>query len=153
MQVLPAPLQLEQTIQELERRHLDNVDALATPIWGELEGIPFLRILGQSAFWKKQSINALTQCMDDLVASAYGQGLNLFFLIISQAYRSGVYFGVQSDDNKDNESILCTLLNASFPGIILDGKADKTLGSTLNKAGFFAKHGRMTGIPTRKATV
>ena len=150
MHALPAPIQIEQTIQALERRHLDNAASAAVPIWGELENIPFLRVLGQSAFWKKQKAHTLEQCMDDLVASAYGQGLNLFFLVISQGHRSGIYFGAQSNGGNENEALLRTLLSASFPGIVLEGQADKTLGRTLNAAGFFVKHGRMTGIPTRK---
>lgn len=150
MQALPAPIQIEQTIQGLERRHLDNATSVATPIWGELENIPFLRVLGQSAFWRTQKIHTLEQCMDDLVSSAYGQGLDLFFLVISQNHRNGIYFGTQNVDGQDNEAVLRTLLMASFPGIVLEGQSDKTLGRTLNAAGFFVKHGRMTGIPTRK---
>lgn len=150
MQTLPAPIQIEQTIRALERRHLDNAAAMAVPIWGEIENIPFLRVLGQSAFWKTQQTHTLEQCMDDLVSSAYGQSLNLYFLVISQGHRSGIYFGAQTHSRQDSEAMLITLLRASFPGIVLEEQTDKTLGRTLNAAGFFAKNGRMTGIPTRK---
>lgn len=150
MHSLPAPDRIEQIIQALERRHLDNASALAAPIWGEIENLPLLRVLGLSAFWKAQQTYTLEQCMDDLVSSAYGQNLSLYFLVISQGHRSGLYFGAQSPGKQDSKEVLFTLLSASFPGINLEELPDQSFGRTLNAAGFFTKNGRITGVPTRK---
>ena len=45
-----AQINIEQTIEALERRRLDNAVPPAMPIWGQLEAMTFCRVLAQSSF-------------------------------------------------------------------------------------------------------
>ena len=55
----------EPRIRDLERRHLDGTKApAAPPVWGQIERVPFVRILGQAAFWEGSAHLAYEQRLD-----------------------------------------------------------------------------------------
>jgi len=136
-------------IHELERRHLDGATAPSMPpIWGQIERVPFVRILGQAAFWEQAPQLPYEQRMNDLLTSAHGQAITFHYLIIGRGIDLGLYLGLQSPQG---ELILRTMLTGTYPGIELVPVSRTSLGSMLDKAGFFRFRGRMTGIPTRKS--
>jgi hypothetical protein len=141
-------IDIPNAIQKLERRDLD--DKLAPdspPIWGQLENVPFIRVKGLASFWKDDPSSNYEQRMDDLLSSAYGQGLEFLYLLVGQPRDVAVFIGMAG---RDAEIILRASLTAAFPGIILEEKAEISLGKILQSAGMFAHRGRLTGIPTRK---
>jgi len=141
-------IDIQSAIQKLERRDLDDSLAPDTPpIWGQLENVPFIRIKGMASFWKDDPSSNYEQRMDDLLASAYGQGLEFLYLLVGQPRDVAVFVGMAGTDA---EIILRASLTAAFPGIILSDTTERSLGKTLNSAGMFAHRGRLTGIPTRK---
>jgi len=138
-----------QRIHALERRHLDGVGApIAPPVWGQLEHVPFVRVLGQAAFWEDAPQLAYEQRMDDLVASAHGQGVTAYYLIIGRGLDLGLYMGLQGSQD---ELILRSMLSGFYPGIELAKASRQDLGRMLEQARFFRLRGRLTGIPTRKS--
>jgi hypothetical protein len=141
-------IDIQSIIHKLERRDLDDSIAPdSPPVWGQLENVPFIRVHGQAAFWKNDPDNRYEQSMDDLLASAYGQGLEFLYLLVGQPRDTAVFVGMLG---KDAEIVLRTSLTAAFPGILLSDTAELSLGRILEKAGMFAHRGRLTGIPTRK---
>lgn len=141
-------IDIPNAIQKLERRDLD--DKLAPdspPIWGQLENVPFIRVKGLASFWKDDPSSNYEQRMDDLLSSAYGQGLEFLYLLVGQPRDVAVFIGMAG---RDAEIILRASLTAAFPGIILEEKAETSLGKILEGAGMFKHRGRLTGIPTRK---
>jgi len=143
-------IDIPQILHKLERRDLDNLDAPdAPPIWGQMENVPFIRVRGQAAFWKNESESSYAQRMDDLIASAYGQGLEFQYLIVGQPKETAIFLGMQG---QNAEIVLRSSLAAAFPGIILDDQVENSLGNVIEKAGMFAYRGRLTGIPTRKGS-
>jgi len=141
-------IDIPNAIQKLERRDLD--DKLAPdspPIWGQLENVPFIRVKGLASFWKDDPSSNYEQRMDDLLSSAYGQGLEFLYLLVGQPRDVALFIGMAGGDA---EIILRASLTAAFPGIILEEKAETSLGKILQSAGMFAHRGRLTGIPTRK---
>ena len=141
-------IDIQSIIQKLERRDLDDSIAPdAPPIWGQLENIPFVRVKGLASFWKEDPSSNYEQRMDDLLASAYGQGLEFLYLLVGQPREVAVFVGMAG---KDAEIILRASLTAAFPGIILAEKTETSLGKVLNGVGMFAHRGRLTGVPTRK---
>jgi len=148
MSITIPSIDIPNVIQKLERRDLDNKLAPdAPPIWGQLENVPFIRVKGLASFWKDDPSSNYEQRMDDLLSSAYGQGLEFLYLLVGQPRDVAVFIGMAG---KDAEIILRASLIAAFPGIILEEKTEKSLGKILNSAGMFAHRGRLTGIPTRK---
>ena len=143
------PVDVARRIHELERRHLDGAAAPGVPpIWGQIERVPFVRILGQAAFWEQTPQLPYEQRMDDLLTSAHGQAITFHYLILGRGIDLGLYLGLQSPQG---ELILRTMLTGTYPGIELVPESRTSLGSMLDKAGFFRFRGRMTGIPTRKS--
>ena len=142
-------MDVEQRISELERRHLDGATApTVPPVWGQIERVPFVRILGQAAFWQHSPRLQYEQRMDDLIASAHGQGVTIYYLVVCRGRDLGLYLGL---DHPQGEMLLRSTLTGTYPGIELAKDARQSLGSMLEKAGFFRFRGRMTGIPTRKS--
>ena len=141
-------IDIPSAIQKLERRDLDDLLAPdSPPIWGQLESVPFIRVKGLASFWKDDPSSNYEQRMDDLLASAYGQGLEFLYLLVGQPRDVAVFVGMAG---ANAEIILRASLTAAFPGIILSETAEYSLGKILNAVGMFVHRGRLTGIPTRK---
>jgi hypothetical protein len=150
MQVNNLPsVDIAQRIHALERRHLDGAIApSAPPVWGQIERVPFVRVLGQSAFWEHAAQLAYEQRMDDVLTSAHGQNVTAYYLIVGRGLDLGLYLGFHGSQG---ELILRTMLTGIYPGIELVEVSRQSLGSMLEGAGFFRCRGRLTGIPTRKS--
>ena len=145
---LPS-VDVSQRIHALERRHLDGVTAPSVPpIWGQIERVPFVRVLGQAAFWEHAPQLAYEQRMDDLLTSAHGQGITVYYLVIGRGLDLGLYLGFQGSQG---ELILRTMLTGTYPGIELAETTRQSFGKMLEQAGFFRFRGRLTGIPMRKS--
>ena len=140
-------IDIPQTLHALERRHLDAATPPATPIWGQLESVPFVRVLGLTRFWEASDAPDFLQSVEDLVAGVCGQALPLLFLVLGGRRGVQVYLGLEGPGA---EVTLRTSLTAAFPGILLEERATLKLGSILNTQGYFAHLGRITGIPSRK---
>jgi hypothetical protein len=125
----------------------DSLAPDAPPIWGQLENVPFIRVHGQAAFWEVEPDTRYEQRMDDLLASAYGQGVEFQYLIVGQPKDTALFIGMTGPDA---EIILRAALAAAYPGIALAEHAETALGRILQAAGMFGYRGRLTGIPTRK---
>ncbi len=150
MSIQIPSIDIASIIQKMERRDLDETQAPDNPpIWGQMENVPFVRIQGQAAFWKENPVGLYEQRMDDLIASAYGQHLEILYLIVGQSRETAIFIGLVG---KDAEIILRSSLSAAFPGIILADRCEHSLGRILNDAGMFTHRGRLTGIPTRKGS-
>lgn len=143
------PVDFSSIINALERRDLDNQPAPdSPPIWGQIENFPFLRVRGQSAFWKSGSEGLYEQRMDDLLSSVYGLNAEFQYLILSISREVAVFMGL---GGADSEPQMRSLLSSNFPGILLDEYVETHLGSKLRDTGFFSHRARFYGIPTRKS--
>lgn len=145
---LPS-VDVQRCIHTLERRHLDGATAPdSPPVWGQLERVPFVRIMGQAAFWRDRPDANYGQRMDDLLASAHGQSITVYYLIIGRGPDLGLYLGFQG---RQGELILRSTLSGTYPGIELAEASRHSLGTMLERAQFFRFRARLTGIPTRKS--
>lgn len=142
-------IDISQTLHDLERRHLDVTTPPAAPVWGQLESVPFVRVLGLARFWEGRDAVAFEQCVKDLVAGVCGQALPLLFLVLGERRGVQVYLGLEGPGA---EATLRTSLTAAFPGILLEEQSILKLGSVLNAQGHFAHLGRITGIPSHKTS-
>ena len=140
-------IDISQTLQSLERRNLDAATPPAAPVWGQLESVPFVRVLGLARFWESRDAVSFEQCVEDLIAGVCGQSFPLLFLIIGERRGMRVYLGLEGPGA---EALQRTSLTAAFPGILLEKQASLKLGSRLNAQGAFTHLGRLTGIPSRK---
>lgn len=135
-------------VHVLERRDLDSTIAPdSPPIWGQLENVTFVRIHGQSAFWRDDPSSNYGEWLDDVLASVHGQGLEFQFLVVGHARETAIFVGLAG---LNAETILRATLTSTFPGIELDVQSEATIGRKLNAARMFSHRGRLTGIPTRK---
>lgn len=146
-----APPDIQQLIQKLERRHLDNAAPPAQPVWGaKIENVPYWRVLGQARFWEDvhgESLNYENH-MEDLITGFHGQGMNFAFLVLGSRQSLEIYLGLQGGGGVD---LLPAALQGTFPGIQLASQPDTHLGSARKDSGIFNLMGRLTGIPTRKS--
>jgi len=140
-------IDIPQALQSLERRNLDAATPPAAPVWGQLESVPCVRVLGLARFWESRDAVSFEQCVEDLVAGVCGQSLPLLFLVAGERRGVRVYLGLEGPGA---EALLRTSLSAAFPGILLAEQANLKLGSLLNAQGAFTHLGRLTGIPSRK---
>ncbi len=140
-------IDISQTLHALERRHLDAATPPAAPVWGQLESVPFVRVMGLARFWEGDDAVAFEQCIEDLVVGVCGQALPLLFLVLGGRHGVQVYLGLEEPGA---EALLRTSLTAVFPGILLEEQTTLRPGSSLNTQGYFAHLGRLTGIPSRK---
>jgi hypothetical protein len=136
-----------QTLHTTERQHLDAATPPAAPVWGQLEGVPFVHILGLARFWEGGDAVTFHQSVEDLVAGVCGQALPLLFLVLGEPRGVQVYLGLEGPGAEDTLRISLT---AAFPGVLLGEQPSLKLGSTLNGQGYFTHQGRLTGIPSRK---
>lgn len=137
--------ELDQMIYHLERGELDETTPnLDTPIWGEMEGIPFYRVKGQASYWHSSSLVGYDNAMGDLITSLYGQRDDFYFLLLGDHNRVGLYVGTSS--GSPTQSLL-PLLASSFPGVQVDPTEDARIGSRLEKSGFLKFRGVLSGIP------
>jgi hypothetical protein len=141
-------IDISQTLDELERRCLDAVTPPSAPIWGKMENLAFVRVLGIARFWQGQDAVSFDQCIEDLIVGVCGQALPLRFLLLGGHRGVRVYLGLEGPGA---ERTLRTSLNAALPGIQLQEHATTQLGSTLDAQDYFAYLGRLTGIPSHKS--
>lgn len=144
---------INQILQTLERRHLDNALPSVQPFWGaKIERIPYLRIIGQARFWEDESNRDLSyeDHGEDLITGFHGQNTPFAYLLIGSRQGVEIYLALQ-DTGLDR--LLATSLKATFPGIRLANNIASQLGSQHNASGMFNHSGRLTGIPTRKSGV
>ena len=140
-------IDVPQTLYALERRSLDAATPPTMPLWGQLEGVPFVRVLGLARFWEAADAPDFLQSAEDVVAGLCGQALPLLFLVLGKPRGAQVYLGLEGPGA---EAFLHTSLVAAFPGIWLAEHPSLQLGSALNDQGAFTHLGRLTGIPSRK---
>jgi len=133
----------------LERQSLNAATPPAGPLWGQLERIPWVRVLGLARFWEAAAAPDFAQGVSDWVTGLSGLGLPLLFALIGSPRGVQVYVGVE---DLGAEDLLRAALTAAFPGILLEDGAALSLGSTLEAQGYFAHQGRLTGIPDLKNT-
>ncbi len=136
-------------ISALERHWLDGAAPTAQAIWGQLESTQFVRIDGLAAFWKEDADCRYEQYMEDVVTGCHSLELNFAFLIVGQRNAIQVYVGLQG---APGDSLMRSVLRATFPGIRLAEGPVEHLGQQLNARSLFSHLGRMTGVPTLKAS-
>jgi hypothetical protein len=140
-------INIPQLVHGLERRDLEGLTPPTMELWGAMQNVPFIRVLGQSAFWEADPEAGYEQRMEDLVTGFHGQGTTFLYLVWGDGASVRIYVGLQG---ADAEGLLAPALIGSYPGIELAAEADTNLGRTLQDSGVLAQRGRMTGIPTRK---
>lgn len=136
-----------QLLATLERRALETATPPAGPLWGQLERIPWVRVLGLARFWEAPAAPDFAQCVSDWVTGLSGLGQPLLFALIGGPRGVQIYVGIE---DLDAEALLRASLAAAFPGILLEECAALTLGSSLESLGYFNHQGRLTGIPDLK---
>ena len=141
---------IEQTIDALERRRLDQAAPPVLPIWGQLDATAFWRVVAQSRFWDATQEAGrpidYEQYMEDLITGAHGLSLPFAYLILGNPKSIAVYAGLQGDGV---EGLMRSSLEGTFPGIELAAQPESRLGSATFKDRQMLS-GRLTGIPTRK---
>lgn len=143
---LPEPPDLNMILDHLERTGLESaVPSMATPLWGELEGIPFSRICGLSAYWQRKDLTGYGRLMEDVISGLNGQREDFYFIIFGQGNQLRIYTGAGT---RISQPDLPSILTGAFPGICLDGDIETHLGRKLENDGFFRYRGRLTGIPS-----
>jgi len=149
----PADINIPQLIYQLERRELEALHPPLLELHGALS-VPFLRVLGQAAFWEADPEAGYEQRMEDLVTGLHGQGLIFHYLVHGAQDGVHLYVGLCRQDAQvdaaNAERLLAPALIGSFPGIELADKPDANLGALLKQLGLLAYRGQLTGIPTRK---
>lgn len=140
-------INIPQTLAALDRSHLDAAIPAVVPIWGQIESVPFVRILGVPRFWQAEEGMDFLQNVEDLVTGVGGQHLPLLFLLIGEPRGIQVYMGLEG---VGAEATLRTSLIAAFPGVWLSEDAHTHIGALLNTNKLMAHLGRLTGIPSRK---
>ncbi len=138
---------IPQLIHELERRDLDALTPPTMELWGAMQNIPFVRVLGQAAFWEADPEAGYEQRMEDLVTGFHGQGYTFLYLVWGARAGVQIYVGLQGPDA---ESLLTPALIGSFPGIELADQPDTGMGRALQESQVLDHRGRLTGIPTCK---
>ncbi len=142
------PFDTSATLHALERRDLEAMTPPATPVWGQLDAGPLLRIHGLADFWEVDLAANFEQQTHDLLAGLHGQGTSVIYLILGRPRDVRLYLGLQGP-GADPE-LLKAVLTASFPGILLPPTPESGLGTSLRDTPLFTHMGRLTGIPTRK---
>lgn len=147
---MPDPIiapDIPQLLATLERRALDTATPPAGPLWGQLERIPWVRVLGLARFWEAPAAPDFAQGVSDWVTGLSGLGQPLLFALIGGPRGVQIYVGIE---DLGAEALLRASLAAAFPGILLEEGAALTLGSSLESLGYFNHQGRLTGIPDLK---
>lgn len=155
------PINVQQQIDFLERRHLDGAAPPHLAVWGNLDAGQLLRVRGLANFWRAGGTSQtggeepvhFEQHMEDLISGWAGLGLGVVHCILGRQRGVEVYLGLQPPTGKlamPTERLLAPDLRGAFPGIQLDEHPVK-VGSMLRKTRYFDHMGRLTGVPTRKA--
>jgi hypothetical protein len=146
-----SPMNIQQFLQNLERRHLDRVVPPAQPVWGaKIERMPYLRVLGQARFWEDECNRqrGYENHMEDLITGFHGQSYTFAYLILGHERGMEVYVGLKGSGA---ESLLAPTLQGTFPGISLAAQTETQLGTRYKDTGIYNLVGRMSGVPTRKS--
>jgi DNA helicase HerA-like ATPase len=142
------PFDTAATLHALERRDLEAMTPPATPVWGQLDAGPLLRIHGLADFWEVDLAANFEQQTHDLLAGLHGQGTSVIYLILGGPRDVRVYMGLQGS-GAEAELLKAALIGA-FPGVLLPAAPESGLGASLKGSLLFTYMGRLTGIPTRK---
>ncbi len=147
-------INVQQQIDELERRYLDTARAPYMPVWGHMDAGNLLRVRGLARFWSEEQAQKhggepvhFEQHMEDMITGWAGLELPLVFCLLGRSQGIEVFTGVQ---DPQAAQYVAPVLRGAFPGIQVDGRPVK-LGTMLKDTSFFDHMGRMTGVPTRKA--
>jgi DNA helicase HerA-like ATPase len=142
------PFDAAATLHALERRDLEAMTPPATPLWGQLDAGPLLRIHGLADFWEVDPAANFEQQTHDLLAGVHGQGTSVIYLILGGPRDVRVYMGLQGSGAE--AELLKAALIGTFPGVLLPAAPESGLGASLKGSPLFTHMGRLTGIPTRK---
>lgn len=147
-------INVQQQIDELERRYLENARAPYVPVWGQMDAGNLLHVRGLARFWSGEEAEKhgeepvhFEQHMEDLITGWAGLGLSIAFCLLGRSQGIEVFTGVQG---QQSARFVAPVLRGAFPGILVDDQPVK-LGTMLKDTSFFDHMGRMTGVPTRKA--
>ena len=129
-------------IHAIKRRFLDQAVApLDPPLWGRIEAVPFVRLLGLGAYWRGEE--AADDRMEQVLLGLHGLNLPLHYLIIAEPHETGVFVGLPEEQSSET---LSSILRGFLPDVeIAEGPA--TLGRTMNAANLFRERARVTGVP------
>lgn len=143
----PPQIDIVQTIRGLERAHLEDMQPIPSIPYGQwLQGGSFWRVSGLAEFWEADPAARFEQQMEDLLAGLYGQGQAVFFFLVGLPEGIELYLGAETG------SALSDALRGAFPGITLAEQAGGQLAALHGPRQLFANAGRLTGIPSPKAT-
>lgn len=149
-----AVVNVQQQIDVLERRFLDDTSAPYLAVWGSMDAASLLRVRGLARFWEEQEADRhggepvhFEQHMEDLITGCAGLKLPIAFCLLGRPRGVEVYLGLEG---QQADRLLAPALRGIFPGIQLDDRPT-SLGTALKDTALFDHMGRMTGVPTRKA--
>jgi hypothetical protein len=145
---------VQQQIDSLERRYLDDVAAPYLAVWGSMDAANLLRVRGLARFWGEAEAHRhggepvhYEQHMEDLITGCAGLKLPVAFCLLGRPRGIEVYVGLEGPRA---DCLLAPALRGTFAGIQLDDQPVR-LGTALKDTPYFDHMGRMTGVPTRKA--
>lgn len=145
---------IQQQIDSLERRYLDDATAPYFPVWGLMDAANLLRVRGLAHFWGVEEAHKhggepiyFEQHMEDLIIGCAGLKLSIAFCLLGRPRGIEVYMGL---GGHQADRLLASALRGAFAGIQLDDLPVR-LGTALKDTSYFDHMGRMTGVPTRKA--
>jgi hypothetical protein len=149
-----AAVHVQQQIDSLERRYLDDALAPHLAIWGAMDAANLLRVRGLARFWGEEEAHRhggepihYEQHMEDLITGCAGLKLPVAFCLLGRPRGIEVYMGL---DGRQADRLLAPVLRGTFAGILLDDQPVR-LGTALKDTPIFNHMGRLTGVPTRKA--
>lgn len=136
-------------IAALERRDREDLTPGIVPIWGQIDAMQWARVEGMPRFWGEAGERRLQQCVEDFIIGCSGLKLKLGYLLVANRGAVELYIGAQG---LSAGHVLPAMLQGVLPGIRQRDASALRLGAKLSDAQAFAWLGRLTGIPTRKAT-
>lgn len=140
-------------IAVLERRDREGLIPGVVPVWGQIDAMHWARVEGMPRFWSVAGAasddHPLDQCVEDFIVGCYGLKLKLGYLLVIHRGSVELYLGAQGTNASH---VLPSMLQGVWPGIWQRDASALRLGARLSEGQAFACMGRLTGIPTRKAT-
>jgi Helicase HerA, central domain len=147
MALLPtAQLPAAQLIAQIERHALDTQLLPPQPIFGQIDSLVWLHVLGLAHFWDSQQHGVIARCVEDTLVGLHGGAATTALLLHAVDGQLRLYLGM----HPERSGVLEPVLRGTFPGIAL-APALQRLGSALKQQGMFGFSGQLMGIPTLKA--